>query len=267
MLWYENTQVNEEQDDSFVWQDRFPQGTLGSGFDDYPRAMVPNKKEIHLDLQSWIVFFRQTLMSAAEALQISEDVVSHKHNFDRYNNRLQQSLYDNNKRRYADFVGDMFPEAGLQHGEKFNHHNGLINLFPLMLSLIEEEERIAGSLDFVFSEEMVSDHGLRTLSRFDQFYHKGSNYWRGNVWVVTNYLALRGIYVSYMQFNRGSDKEDTLTGFKKIRDGLVNSVYTEWARSGYFMENFDDRSGEGLYNKAFSGWTTLVLNVLSNKYT
>ena len=33
--------------------------------------MVPNKKEIHLDLQSWIVFFRQTLMSAAEALQIS----------------------------------------------------------------------------------------------------------------------------------------------------------------------------------------------------
>jgi hypothetical protein len=42
-------------DYTYSWRDKTSWGCLGSGLDDYPRGyLINDRKEIHLDLQSWM---------------------------------------------------------------------------------------------------------------------------------------------------------------------------------------------------------------------
>jgi hypothetical protein len=43
---------------TYSWRDKNKDGCLGSGLDDYPRDYLTNdRKEIHIDLQSWMALF------------------------------------------------------------------------------------------------------------------------------------------------------------------------------------------------------------------
>jgi mannosyl-oligosaccharide glucosidase len=44
--------------------------------------------------------------------------------------------------------------------------------------------------------ELWSDYGIRSLSKADEFYGTGENYWRGPIWINMNYLAIVQLYVS-----------------------------------------------------------------------
>jgi mannosyl-oligosaccharide glucosidase len=53
---YKTSQGNPGMDYTYSWRDKNENGCLGSGLDDYPRGYVTNdRKEIHLDLQAWMV--------------------------------------------------------------------------------------------------------------------------------------------------------------------------------------------------------------------
>lgn len=85
---------------------------------------------------------------------------------------------------------------------------------------------------------MLSNTGLRSLSKMDQFYLYRSNYWRGAVWINVNFLILRGLFNNYLGISdiQGEtlisiDKigiEPIETGkelYQTIRQRLIKSVY------------------------------------------
>jgi mannosyl-oligosaccharide glucosidase len=60
-LWNDNppagVKIKElKGDEIYKWQGREQDYTLTSGLDDYPRASEPSDWELHVDLQSWMVF-------------------------------------------------------------------------------------------------------------------------------------------------------------------------------------------------------------------
>jgi len=63
---------------TYSWRDKTKDGCLGSGLDDYPRDyLINDRKEIHVDLQSWMALFSNFMVSYA----------------DRMNNYTQSEIY------------------------------------------------------------------------------------------------------------------------------------------------------------------------------
>src|SRR5271156_6038097 len=75
-------------------------------------------------------------------------------------------------------------------------HKGYISIFPLLLGLVPADSPHLGALLDVISSpsHLWSDYGLRSLSKSDEFYSQGENYWRGPIWINMNYLALSSLY-------------------------------------------------------------------------
>jgi mannosyl-oligosaccharide glucosidase len=95
---------------------------------------------------------------------------------------------------------------------------------------------------------MLGKGGLRSLSKGDQFYLFGSNYWRGAVWINVNYLTLRGLYKHYLNVGDLTlDSNDDSIGsptmikqskqlYEAIRLRLIQSVYQNWKHNHVFWE-------------------------------
>jgi mannosyl-oligosaccharide glucosidase len=80
--------------------------------------------------------------------------------------------------------------------DKLVCHKGYISIFPLLLGLVPADSpHLSALLDMMADpDHLWSPHGLRSLSRSDEFYSTGENYWRGPIWVNMNYLALSSLY-------------------------------------------------------------------------
>ena len=142
----------------------------------------------------------------------------------------------------------------------FNPHIGYINLFPIFFGDFNEKE--LGNL-FKFlgdKNEFLSDYGIRSLVKNDLLYRTGDDYWRGKIWIQINYLVLRGLKKYFM------DNKEIKNIYDDVRYGVIKAVYRTWSRSHTFFENYDDKTGEGVMNHPFNGWTSTILLILSENY-
>ena len=106
--------------------------------------------------------------------------------------QLRRNLLDRKTMMYQELGRDS--DGNLRH----TSHMGYVSLMPLMFGLIEDPTVLKNTLDFIKDEGAIwSDFGLRSLSKQDQYFHKGDDYWRGNIWINENYLVLRGIHRYY----------------------------------------------------------------------
>lgn len=148
----------------------------------------------------------------------------------------------------------------------FNPHIGYVNLLPIAFGALdiktEKGEKVfRQTLHFLSSpDELYSNYGLRSLSKNDLLYHTGDDYWRGNIWINMNYLVLRGLFKYY--------KHDTQAYeiYKMIRENLIGNIFKQWKTKEMFYEQYSDRTGEGLKARPFNGWTSLILNIITEKY-
>jgi mannosyl-oligosaccharide glucosidase len=53
---------------------------------------------------------------------------------------------------------------------------------------------------------------------------------------------------------------------EKLRSNLVGNVLKEYQRTGYFWEQYDDQTGEGIRVHPSKGWTSLFVNILYEVY-
>ena len=175
----------------YRWRGRYPQHTLTSGLDDYPRAEPPHPGELHVDAISWVGYMAVILHQVSGFLGEEED----KQRFEGHVQAIRESI-DN---IHWSTVEESFCDATVD-GETQRPvcNKGYISLFPFLLGLLHDEDpRIDSLLDFIRNEEEVwSPYGVRSLSQKNSLYGSGENYWRSPIWVNINYLIIARLLVS-----------------------------------------------------------------------
>ncbi|CAH0477941.1 unnamed protein product [Peronospora belbahrii] len=186
----------------------------------------------------------------------------------------------------------MFPlsdgRGGLQmlpvfvpHTTKLQHvkHVGYVSVFPLLLKLLppDSPKLLALLKQVTDPAQLWSPFGLRSLSTLDQFFEQenapGDNpYWRGAIWMNANYLALDALH-HYAQPSTGSPfQAEFQSAYTALRANVIANVYREYERTGYLWEQYsgdihsEQRYGHGQRCHPFTGWTSLVVNIMAEIY-
>ncbi|KAG1139740.1 hypothetical protein G6F37_008922 [Rhizopus arrhizus] len=265
-LWFRATQRgrgNEfgreaKNNEAYRWRGRTPDHTLTSGLDDYPRGK-PSVGELHLDLHSWMVFGTTLLKDIAHKLGVEDDV--------REYDKVQEDLLINLDTLHWNEDQQMYCDQALE-AEKFTHvcHKGYLSLFPMALGLLPPDSpKLGAILDMLENEkELWSPYGLRSLSASDPFFGQGENYWRGPIWLNINYLTLQSLYRNYMVPGPYQARAQTI--YNQLRDNIIRNVYKEYQKTGYVWEQYSPETGEGMRSHPFTGWTSLVLLIMAEKY-
>jgi len=163
----------------------------------------------------------------------------------------------------------MYCDASINEDEESYHvcHKGYISLFPFLLGLLTPDSPHLGAiLDLIRSpDELWSPYGIRSLSASHPLFGQGENYWRGPIWVQMNYLALSALYKTYIP-QSGPYQQQARQIYDELRQNIIANVFKEYERTGYVWEQYDALTGEGKRSHPFTGWTSLVTLIMSEKY-
>jgi putative isomerase len=96
-------------------------------------------------------------------------------------------------------------------------------------------------------KEFWAPGGIRTLARDEPLYDPQSGYWRGPVWVISNYLIMHGL------MNYGYEKEA-----REIAAKTVSILLRDLRVSGGMRENYNPETGEPAASERMVGWNLLA---------
>ena len=80
-----------------------------------------------------------------------------------------------------------------------------------------------------------------------------------------NYLAVKGLkhYSSAAESVEVRQRAGKL--YTQLRTNLLNTVIGNFVNTGYFWEQYDDTTGAGIRGHPFTGWTAVIVNILTEK--
>ncbi|GJE97097.1 glycoside hydrolase family 63 protein [Phanerochaete sordida] len=246
--------------EAYRWRGRSKDHVLTSGMDDYPRG-PPHAGELHLDLISWMAFFTRTMRDIAEFVGETDDATAFA--------AIERATLDNIEDLHWSAEHGMYCDANVNADDESYHvcDKGYLSLFPFLLGLLPPDSPHLGSiLDMLRDpEHLWSPYGLRSLSASHPEFGQGENYWKGPIWVQMNYLALRSLYTIYAA-QEGPHQARAKDIYAELRKNVVDNVHKEYERTGYVWEQYDPTTGEGRRSHPFTGWTSLVTLIISEKY-
>ena len=200
-FWYRKTQAGDiksyDRDafstkEAYRWRGRTPEHILTSGLDDYPRPQPPHPGELHTDLISWMGMMTRSMRRIASTIGEEDDAAE----FQGYETAIIRNVDD----LHWDKTAQTYCDATIDDYEESVHvcHKGYISIFPFLTGLLPPDSpKLKYVLDLIGdSDELWSDYGIRSLSKSDEFYETGENYWRSPIWMNMNYLAVKNLYVS-----------------------------------------------------------------------
>lgn len=204
--WYRKTQFGDlksydrpafSSKEAYRWRGRTPQHILTSGLDDYPRAQPPHPGELHIDLMSWMGMMSRAIHRVATYLDESEDAARHAKIAEAIRRNTDDLHWSQKDKTYCDATIDDYEES------VHVCHKGYMSIFPFMTGLLgPDHEHLGDVLDLIADEdELWSPHGIRSLSKQDEFYGTAENYWRSPVWMNMNYLIVSNLHVSLSGFS------------------------------------------------------------------
>ncbi|KAG9318385.1 glycoside hydrolase [Chiua virens] len=246
--------------EAYRWRGRSETHVLTSGMDDYPRG-PPHAGELHLDLISWMGFFTRTMRGIAEFIGKAEDAESF--------GEIERAIIENIDDLHWSEDAQMYCDVGINLDDESEHvcHKGYLSLFPLMLSLLPpDSSHLLPILDLLHDpDHLWSSYGIRSLSASHPEFGRGENYWKGPIWVQMNYMILSSLYKTYAAVE-GPHQEYAKQIYTELRENVVENVFKEYERTGYVWEQYDALTGEGRRSHPFTGWTSLVTLIISEKY-
>ncbi|UNI18650.1 Mannosyl-oligosaccharide glucosidase [Purpureocillium takamizusanense] len=243
--------------EAYRWRGRTETHCLTSGLDDYPRPQPPHPGELHVDLMSWVGLMTKSLLNIADALGMAEEVAELERNLEAIRRNLQDLHWSEKEGCFCDATIDEFEE------HKLVCHKGYVSLFPFLVGLLKPDDpKLGKTLELLGDEShLFSAHGIRSLSQQDEGYGAGENYWRSPVWMPMNYMAVTQLYNVATQKGPFQDKARDL--YTRLRRNLVETVYKSWAETGFAWEQYNPETGAGQRTKHFTGWTSLVVKLMS----
>ena len=270
--------------------------TLTSGLDDYPRASHPSDDERHVDLRCWMAFAAGLMADIAEAVgQTSDAVLYRSTNLYLSDNALLDKHHWSSKAEsYSDYGNHTkfvkLAQRVLQPAQpgapkktvrivtskqgpslKYVNAIGYVSLFPFLLQILDPASPKLEKVlkDLKDPEKLWSEFGLRSLSKNDPIYKKYNTehdapYWRGAVWININFLAVRALnhYASVPGPYQGTAKAI----YRDLRQNLIKNIFSEYQRSGFIWEQYDDDAGHGKGSHPFTGWSSLVVLMMSEHF-
>ncbi|KAK6511523.1 Processing alpha glucosidase I [Arthrobotrys musiformis] len=242
--------------EGYRWRGRAPGYCLTSGIDDYPRAEPPHPSELHVDLISWMGFSARLMKTIATAISETDDAEDYGKHEEAILRNIDDLHWNKDAGCYCDATVDSFEE------NVHVCHVGYVSIFPFLLGLVRDDDKLKSILEIIGDEEQLwSPFGLRSLSRKDEFYSKGENYWRGSVWVNMNYLAI--LRLKEYGSVKGPNQKKAAKLYAELRKNVVNNVYRVWEETGFAWEQYEQEKGNGKGVQHFLGWTSLVVNIMA----
>ena len=148
---------------------------------------------------------------------------------------------------------------------------GYVNLFPFMLRILPNHAiQLKDSLDFLsHPKHLWTPYGIRSLSQQDVFYKKenapgDAPYWRGPIWMNMNYLIVSALF--HYGHEEGPYQVKCLELYHQLRLNLISNVYREYQRTGFLWEQYADDTGYGQRCHPFTGWTSLIVLIMAERY-
>ncbi|GAB0092942.1 mannosyl-oligosaccharide glucosidase [Sergentomyia squamirostris] len=274
--------------------------TLTSGLDDFPRSSHPNDKERHVDLRCWIGFAAKVLADLARLLGRDDSKYLETFYYLSDNALLNEFHLSPYTETYSDYGlhtdsvvlkrPQLKPPSAhskpprqppVQEMQRVTLKSpemryvdstfGYVNLFPLLLEILTADSPYLGKIlkDIRDPNGIWTEYGLRSLSKTSPLYMKRNTehdppYWRGQIWININYLALKALY--HYGSQPGPYSELARSIYVELRHNVVNNVIRQYHRSGYLWEQYNDKTGEGSGCYPFTGWTALTVLIMAEQY-
>jgi mannosyl-oligosaccharide glucosidase len=206
--------------EAYRWRGRTPQHILTSGLDDYPRPQPPHPGELHVDLISWMGMMTKSLRRIASYIGANDDAAEYANSENAILHNIDDLHWSTKEGAFCDATIDEYEENVLVC------HKGYVSIFPFLLGLLPVDSPKLGSvLDLLANEEELwSEHGIRSLSKSDEFYETGENYWRGPIWININYLAVRELLVRLVSFSQHKFRSLFSNPLPTAFLGLTNAI-------------------------------------------
>ncbi|AGO11017.1 AaceriAFR483Cp [[Ashbya] aceris (nom. inval.)] len=251
-------------DDGYRWVGRTFTHCLPSGLDDYPRAQPPDMAELHVDALSWVGIMSRSMKQIAHILGRYDDAETFHKIEQNVSDNLNNLHWSEEQQSYCDLSID--DELDIR---KFVCHEGYVTLMPFALKLIspEDEHRIRRMVEVLSDpERLLSDFGIRSLSKMDEYYETGEVYWRGPIWVNINYLCIDALRYYFGEESDAEKYDSKLVKQAKLlyhtlRNNLLNNIIDVWEKDGYCYEQYNHNDGHGQRVQHFTGWTALAVNL------
>lgn len=265
--WYLETQQSPLSRYLFRWQGRTPTYCLPSGMDDYPRAPILTNLEAHLDLQVWMIV--STRVAARVASVIGDDEKAH---FYERTSFFIQSMLDEFWNPKT-LLFDEFYYTINSTITKWDGHFGYLNFFPFIFKVLPTDCKVFDLVTQRFLKRqnngIWSDFGIRSLSTNDSYYRKGAHYWTGPIWININYMILRSLhdYWKNPRYSMSQTTRDLIEdAYRELRDSVIDTVVSTFAETGFIWEVYSGDTGAGFNNHPFTGWSALIVNIISERY-
>lgn len=92
------------------------------------------------------------------------------------------------------------------------------------------------------------------ISNFNNFYKN----------FQINYLALDAL--RHYAYSGGPQSRLAGELYDQLRTNVITNIAEQYAKTGFFWEHYNDRTGEGMGTRPFTGWTALVLNIMAESF-
>lgn len=270
--------------------------TLTSGLDDYPRASHPSDDERHVDLRCWMSFAAGLMADIAEAVSEKSDAVLYRSTSDYLsdNKLLDKYHWSSKAESYSDYGNHTkfvkLVQRAIQPSQpgspkktvrivtskqgpslKFVNALGYVSLFPFLLQILDPASPKLEKVlkDLRDPERLWSEYGLRSLSQSNSIYktyntEHDAPYWRGAIWININYLAVRAL--NYYASIAGPYQSMAKEIYTDLRLNLIRNMLREYQRTGFIWEQYDDVTGHGKGSHPFTGWSSLVVLMMSEHF-
>eukprot|EP00474_Spongospora_subterranea_P009137 CRZ09595.1 hypothetical protein [Spongospora subterranea] len=260
--WFLRTQKGHQLK-SFRWQGCTPGHCLASGFDDIPRPNVV-LHQAHVDLHSWVIYLLDTMTMIAEI--VGDDSNSQK--LEQMSSELKKAMdhihWDPIRKIYADVYQPNSTDSDVY---TFSDHIGYHTLIPFCLGQIPSTSpKLQSILQILADPEIFwTNYGITSLSMKDDLFGKDENYWRGPIWININYMIVSSLH-SYGYDQDGPYASTARDLYTRLRSNLIANIIRVHSETGYFWEQYNHNTGNGQRTHPFTGWTTLVLLMMAEKY-
>ncbi len=220
-----------------------------SGVDNNPAVSdTPAEVTEGVDLQCYLTREYLALALLAEKLGKSEDAAKFRKNAEELERLVQQKMWSQTDGTFLNI------DSRTGH---FVRVKTWTNFVPLWAGIATREQADRMIEDHLLNaKEFWSANGVRTLAPDEPLYNPRSGYWRGPVWVISNYLMMHGL------LNYGYKSEARELASKTVRL-LVDDLKSH----GGMNECYNPETGEPAAGGKFLSWNLLAEHMVEEAET